>query len=120
MDFVTKLLILINWKKYSYNLILVIVDQLTKMVHYKPIKITINAFGLAKVIIDVIICQHSLLDLIITNKGFLFILKFYLLLCYFFGTKHRLFIAFYLQIDGQTKKQDSIMEAYLQAFINFN
>ena len=34
MDFVTGLLILTDWKGDSYNIILLIVDQLTKMVHY--------------------------------------------------------------------------------------
>ena len=53
MDFMTGLPISIDWKKNSYKSILVIVDRLTKMVHYKLVKITINALGLAKVIIDV-------------------------------------------------------------------
>ena len=55
MYFVTGLLILTDWKGDSYNLILVIVDWLTKMVHYKSVKVTIDAPGLAKVIIDVVV-----------------------------------------------------------------
>ena len=51
MDFVTGLPISINWKGDSYDSILVIVDRLTKMVYYKPVKITIDAPDLAKVII---------------------------------------------------------------------
>ena len=39
--FVTSLPILINWKRDNYNSILVIVDWLTKMVHYKLVKITL-------------------------------------------------------------------------------
>ena len=53
MDFVTSLPILTNWKKDSYNSILVVVDRLTKMIHYKPVKTTIDALKLAEVIIDV-------------------------------------------------------------------
>ena len=64
------------------------------MVYYEPVKITINALELAEVIIDVLICQHSLLNSIITDRGLFFTLKFWLLLCYFFGMKQRLFIAF--------------------------
>ena len=67
MDFVTGLPVLINWKGDSYNSILVIVDWLTKMVHYKPVKITFDAPELAKVIINVVVCHHGLLDLIVTN-----------------------------------------------------
>ena len=67
MDFVTVLLILTDWKGKSYDLILVIVDRLTKMIHYEPMKITINAPGLAEVIIDVMIRHYVLLDSIITD-----------------------------------------------------
>ena len=55
MDFVTDLLILTDWKRDSYNSIFVIVDWLTKMVHYKPVKVSIDALGLAEVIINVVI-----------------------------------------------------------------
>ena len=96
MDFVTSLPVSINWMEDSYNSILVIVNRLTKMVHYKPVKITLNAPGLAKVIIDVVVRHHELLNLIVTNRGSLFTLKFWLLLCYFFGIKWRLSTAFHL------------------------
>ena len=55
MDFVIGLPISTDWKGDSYNFILVIIHWLTKMVHYKPVKITINAPGLAEVIIDVVV-----------------------------------------------------------------
>ena len=119
MDFVTGLPISTDWKGDSYDSILVIVDWLTKMVYYEPVKITINASGLAEGIIDVVVCHYSLPDSIITNKGSLFTSKFWSLLCYFFGIKRWLFTAFQPQTDGQTKRQNSIMEAYLGAFVNF-
>ena len=119
MDFVTGLPVSIDWKGDSYDSILVIVDRLTKMVHYKPVKITLDGPGLAKVIIDVVVRHHNLPDSIITNWGSLFTSKFWSLLCYFLGIKQRLSIAFYPQTDGQTKRQNSIMEAYLRAVVNF-
>ncbi len=67
MNFITDLLILANWKGNSYNLILVIVDWLMKMVYYKPVKITIYAPGLAKVIIDIVICHHRVLESIVMD-----------------------------------------------------
>ena len=103
MDFVTGLPISTNWKGDSYDSILVIIDRLTKMVHYEPAKITINAPGLAEVIIDVVIRHHGLLDSIVTDRGSLFTSKFWSLLYYFFGIKRRLFTMFHLQTDGQTE-----------------
>ena len=89
------------------------------MVHYKPVKVTINTPGLVKVIVDIVVWHHSLLDLIVSNKGSLFTSKFWSSLCYFLGIKRRLFTAFHPQTDGQTKWQNSTIEAYLQAFVNF-
>ena len=76
MDFVTGLPISTDWKGDSYDSILVIVDRLTKMVHYKLVKITIDAPGLAEVIIDMVVCHHGLPNLIVTDRGSLFTSKF--------------------------------------------
>ena len=119
MDFVTGLPISTDWKGDSYDSILVIVDRLTKMVHYEPVKITIDAPGLAEVIIDVVVRHHGLPDSIVTDRGSLFTSKFWSLLCYFLGIKRRLSTTFHPQTDGQTKRQNSTMEAYLRAFVNF-
>ena len=81
MDFLTGLPILTNWKKDSYDSILIIVDRLTKMVHYEPVKMTINAPRLAKVIIDMVVRYHGLFDLIVTDRGLLFTSKFWSSLC---------------------------------------
>ena len=119
MNFVTGLSISTDWKRESYDSILVIVDRLTKMVHYEPVKVTIDAPGLAKVIINMIVWHHDLPDLIVSDRGSLFISKFWSSLCYFLGIKRHLSTAFYPQTDGQTERQNSTMEAYLRAFINF-
>ena len=95
MDFVIGLPISTNWKGDSYDSILVIVDRLTKMVHYKPVKVTINASGLAEVILDMVVWHHGLLDLIVLNRGLLFTSKFWSSLCYFLGIKKSLSTAFH-------------------------
>ena len=119
MDFVTGLPLSVDWKSDSYDSILIIVDRLTKMVHYKPVKVTIDASELAEVILDVVVRYHGLPNSIVTDRSLLFTSKFWLLLRYFLGIKQRLSTAFHPQIDGQTKRQNSTMEAYLQVFINF-
>ena len=67
MDFVTGLPILTDWKGDSYDSILVIVNWLIMMVHYEPVKISINPSGLAEVIIDVVVRHHGLPDSIVTD-----------------------------------------------------
>ena len=119
MDFMTGLPVSTDWKGKNYDSILVIVDRLTKMVYYKPVKITINAPGLAEVIIDIVVRHHGLPDSIITDRGSLFTSKFWSSLCYFLGIKRRLSTAFHPQTNGQTKRQNSTMEAYLRAFVNW-
>ena len=76
MDFVTGLPILTNWKGDSYDSILVIVDWLTKIVHYKPVKVAIDALGLAKVIINVVVQHHGLPESIVIDRESLLTSKF--------------------------------------------
>ena len=79
----------------------------------------IDAPGLAEVIIDIVVRHHGLSDSIITDWGSLFTSKFWSLLCYFLGNKRKLSMAFHPQTDGQTERQNSTMEAYLRAFVNW-
>ena len=119
MDFVTGLPLSVDLKIDSYNSILVIVNRLIKIVHYEPVKVTINASGLAEVIIDMVVQHHGLPDSIVTDRGSFFTSKFWSSLCYFLGVKRRLSTAFHPQTDGQTERQNSTMEAYIRAFVNF-
>ncbi len=119
MDFVTGLPISANWKGDSYDSILVIVDWLTTIVYYVLVKVTIDVPGLAEVIIDVVVRHHGVSESIVTDQGSLFTSKFWFSLCYFLGIKRKLSTAFHPQTDGQTERQNSTMEAYLRAFVNW-
>lgn len=119
MDFVIELPISTNRKGESYDSILVIIDQVTKIVHYESVKVIINTPELAEVILDIVVWHHGLPDSIITNWDLLFTSKFLSSLCYFLEIKQRLSTAFHPQTDGQTERQNNTMEAYLWAFINF-
>ena len=74
------------------------------MVHYKPVKITIDTAGLAEVIIDMVVRYYSLPNSIVIDKSLLFTSKIWSLLCYFLGIKRRLSTTFHLQTDSQTKR----------------
>lgn len=105
-------------KSDRYNSILIIINRLIEVVYSKLIKFTIDAPRLAQVIIDVIICHHEVPESIVTNRGLLFTSKFWFSSCYFLGMKKKLFTAFYPQIDSETEKKNSTMEAFLGIFVN--
>ena len=105
-------------KSDSYDSILVIVNWLTKMVYYKLVKVTIDASGLAKVIIDMVVRHYGLPDSIISDLRAIFTSKFWSSLCYILGIKRQLSTIFYPQSNGQTECQNSIIEAYLYVFIS--
>ena len=88
------LLISTNWKRESYNSILVIVDWHIKMVHYKPIKVTINVPRLAEIIPDMVVWYLGLPDSIVSDRGSIFTSNFWSSLYYFFGIKQRLSTTF--------------------------
>ncbi len=100
MDFVTRLPVSTNWKGDTYDLILVIISRLTKMVHYESVKVTIDTSGLAEVILDMVVRYHGLPNSIMSDWGLVFISKFWSLLCYFLRIKQRLSTAFHPQTDG--------------------
>ena len=103
MDFVTDFLLSVDWKANNYDSILVIIDRLIKMVHYELVIVTIDAPGLAEVIIDMVVRHHGLPDSIMTDKSSLFTSKLWSSLCYFLEVKRRLSTAFHPQTNGQTK-----------------
>lgn len=87
--------------------------------HYKLVKVTINALDLGKVILNIVVWHHNISNSMVSDWTSVFISKFWSSLCYFLGIKWRLSTSFYLQTDGQTEWQNSTIKVYLRAFINF-
>ena len=78
----------INWKDKCYNLILIIIDWLTKIVYYKLVKIRIDILYLANDIFNIVIRSHSILNSIIYDQNLVLISKCWLSLSYFFSIKY--------------------------------
>ena len=76
IDFVTGFPLLVDLKSNSYDAILIIIDQLTKMIHYKVVKSTIDVSTLTEVIINIVIRYYGLLEFIISDLNSVFISKF--------------------------------------------
>lgn len=67
MNFVTKLPVFTNSKGKTYDLTLIIVNKLIKIVYYELIKVTIDLFDRIKVIINTVVKQYNLSDLNISD-----------------------------------------------------
>ena len=119
MDFVTGLSESRAWNEATYDSILVVVDRLTKMAHYIPVTKTVTAEDLAEILIREVIRLHGLPSSITTDRGSVFTSKYHDALCYALKIKLKLSTAYHPQTDGQTERQNSIMEQYLRAFVNF-
>ena len=90
-----------------------------KIVHYELVKVIINALRLAEVVLNVVVWYHGFPNSIVSDRSSLFISKFWSSLRYFFSIKWRLSTTFHPQTDNQIKQQNSTIEDYLQAFVNF-
>ena len=119
MDFVMGLPQSADWRGNGYDQILVIVNWLMKMIYYELVQTTITALALAKVILNIVVRHHGLPDSIVSDRGSVFMSKFWSSLCYFLSIKRKLSTAFHPKTDGQTEWQNSTMEAYLRAFVNY-
>lgn len=87
MDFIIDLPLSADWEGNSYDLILIIIYRLTKIVDYKLVKVTINVPELAEVIIKIIMRYYNLLNSSISDCKVIFMSKFLFLFCYFFDIK---------------------------------
>jgi len=111
-DFITKLPI-----AQGYDSILVVVDRLTKMVHFPTTEKT-SAEGLTRLFRDNVWKLHRLPKSIISDRGPQFAAEIIRELNRILGIESKLSTAFYPQTDGQTERVNQELEQYLRMFIN--
>jgi len=112
-NFITKLPL-----AQGYDLILVVVNRLTKMVHFIPTTEKMLAEGLARLFRDNMWKLHSLPKSIISDKGPQFVAGLIRELNEMLGIKSKLLMVFYPQTDGQTERVNQELEQYLRMFID--
>ena len=103
----------------EYDSILVVVDWLTKMVHFIPTTEKTLAEGLARLFRDNVWKLHGLPESIISDRGPQFVAGLMRKLNGMLGIESKLLTAFHLQIDGQTKRVNQELEQYLRMFIDY-
>jgi len=112
-DFITKLPL-----AQGYDTILVVVDWLTKIVHFIPTTEKMTAEGLAKLFRDNIWKLHGLSKSIISDRGPQFMAGLMRELNQMLGIKSKMLMAFHPQTDGQMERVNQKLEQYLRMFID--
>jgi len=112
-DFITKLPL-----AQGYDSILVVVDQLTKMVHFIPTTEKTLAEGLARLFRDNVWKLHGLPESIISDRGPQFMAGLMRELNQILGIESKMSMAFHPQTDGQTERVNQELEQYLRMFID--
>ncbi|WVZ93956.1 hypothetical protein U9M48_039905 [Paspalum notatum var. saurae] len=94
----------------GYNSIWVVVDRLTKVVHFIPVNTTYSSVKLAELYISRIVCLHGVPKRIISDRGSQFNSRFWEQLHDSLDTKLRFSTAYHPQTDGQTERTNQILE----------
>src|SRR3954468_19033549 len=111
MDFITGL----PRTRSRYDSILVVVDRLTKVAHFIPVKTTYTSAKLAKIYMSRIVCLHGVPKSIVSDRGTQFTSHFWRQLHESLGTRLEFSTASHPQTDGQTERTNQILEDMLRA-----
>jgi transposase InsO family protein len=98
-----------------YVYIWVIVDRLTKVADFIPIKITYSRSQLAEFYMLKIVYLHGVSNKIVSDRGTQFTLTFWERLHETLDTQLCFSFAYHPQTDGQTKSVNQILEDMLRA-----
>jgi IS30 family transposase len=99
----------------GYDSIWVIVDRLTKVAHFIPVKTTYSGAKLAELYISKIVCLHGVPKKIVSDRGTQFTSRFWQKLHESMDTKLNFSSAYHPQTDGQTERTNQILEDVLRA-----
>ena len=96
---------------------MVVVDRLTKVAHFIPIKSTHKTDGIAKIFMKEIFNLHGLPKAIVSHKDVKFTSNFRKRLFAYLGTKLNFSTAYHRQTDGQTERVNQVLEYMLCMYV---
>jgi hypothetical protein len=99
----------------GYDSIWVLVDRLTKVAHFIPLKTTFSRPQLAELYISRIVCLHGVLKKIVSDTWSKFTLTFWERFHETLDTQLNFNSANHSQTDGQTERVNQILEDMLKA-----
>jgi transposase InsO family protein len=101
----------------GHDSIWVVVDRLTKVAHFIPVKTGYSTDKLADLYIDNILRLHRAPKSIVSDRGPQFTAKFWKSFHEAMGTSLDFSTAFHPQTDGQTERVNQILEDLLRACV---
>jgi transposase InsO family protein len=114
MDFITQL----PRTEGGHDAVLVVVDKLTKMVHFVATKTTATAEQTATLFVDHVWKLHGVPRKVVTDRDPLFTSHFTRALCQMLGTKQAMSTAYHPQTDGQTERVNRVLEDMLRMYVS--
>jgi len=114
MDFIVKLPL-----SHGFDSIWVVCDRLTRMAHFIPCCESMSAPDLAWLFLDRIFRYHGLPDSIISDRGSIFVSKFWSELLSLLKIDARASTAYHPQTDGLTERTNQTIETYLRAYCSY-
>jgi transposase InsO family protein len=99
----------------GYDSIWVIVDRLTKVAHFIPVKTTYSASQLTELYMSRIVCLLGMPKKIVSHRGTQFTSKFWERLHETLDTQLRFSSAYHTQTDDQTERVNQILEDMVRA-----
>jgi hypothetical protein len=101
----------------KFDSIWVIVDRLSKFVHFIPVNTNYNTQRYAEIYVARMLCLHRVLKTIIYNQGLQFIAHFWEQLHASLGTHLIYSSTYHPQTDGQTEPVNQILKDMLRAYV---
>src|SRR6266508_6234499 len=101
----------------GHDSIWVIVDRLTKVAHFIPVRITFGGDKYAQLYVDHILRLHGVPSRIVSDRGPQFTARFWKSLHALLGTKLDFSSAYHPHTDGQTERVNQILEDMLRACV---
>jgi hypothetical protein len=99
------------------NAIWVVIDRLSKVAHFLPIREDITASQLVDLYVSRIVTLHGVSKKIISDCGSLFTSKFWAIFQQAMGTHISFSMAYHPQTGGQTERVNQILEDMLRAYV---
>jgi hypothetical protein len=113
MDFITKL----PRTNKKHDFIMVVVDKLTKFVHFIPVKLTHKVANIVDIYMREIARLHGITKTIVSDRDPNFTSNFWKGLFKGFGTNLNFSIGYHPESDGKTKRVNQEIEDKLRMYV---